>query len=134
MAKFKKHIKIGENEWDLVLDANNSLSFLIKEKNLELTKSGLWQDWGSDSDTGDSYWTVDPKDKLDGVTALKFFRVLLEEVPKLIKRSGVSYFTFSPNTLKKKNLYEKIADKILPDLPGDWTYQIADNHFYFHQN
>lgn len=134
MRKIKKKFTIDGFEWLVLLDTDHSLSFYIKEKDKEMVKSGLWQDWGDKRDLGieNGYWTTDPKLIKGKIPSVKFFKKLIKELPGIIKSSGVNYFHFAPNSLKKKRLYKTISDAIINKLPGgDWTYQIAANTFYF---
>jgi len=126
-------LQIENETWYISLSDTGEVSFAYSipyEKSNECLNP-LWHDWDYSPYVPEKSWSMNGVTTNTSPFVLK--RKLLNSVARIINKSKVEFFYFTPTDTQRGKIYSNIVNLLISKLNGEWNTQIINETWFYFQ-
>lgn len=130
MSMINSTVALAEHEWTVTLNSSNELRFTFAEW-VHDEWAGYF--WNGEDDMPSKYTIRNVKDNVlpKDMSAVRVLRAIIKEAISVVNQSQTKFFYFTPSTKRKGAFYEQIFRHYLPQLKGQWEYQVIEKTWFY---
>lgn len=127
-----KSVTIDDMLWEVTISKEGEISFAhIYDSNAhpDGSENWLWRSW--DAHDSASFKNFIESGIASKISPFKLKRELLKTIATMIRQSRVEFFYFVPTSENRGRIYSRLAESLISEIGGEWTFQIIDNYWFY---